>query len=125
LFSQKISKKPLVGGKSAPSTSSKRLKNPDLKFLELEHSNDKLSMRSETAKKDTKRIVKRFGELSAVYAELGMVFNAFSLHETGHEHLARGIEKLGQAMDSAHLTTNSFVSLLSIISKLIIPLKGP
>lgn len=90
----------------------KKLRNHDLKFLEFEHENETFGIRTDSSRKDFKHTQKNLHELSLVYAELGAVFNAFSLHETSNQSLSRGIEQLGQALDSAHLCTNTLISEL-------------
>ena len=46
-------------------------------------------------------------ELANDYAELGAVYNGFSLNETGQ--LANAIEKVGQAVDSSYTMTGQLV----------------
>ena len=53
-----------------------------------------------------RRIVKRYMDMSADYAELGATYNSFSLSENGS--LAEAIEKIGQASDSTYLAMQEF-----------------
>ena len=61
----------------------------------------------------------RVVELTGLYAELGAVFNAFSLHETSDPKVASGIEKVGQALDSSYLASNALVRVDGIAVELI------
>jgi hypothetical protein len=52
-------------------------------------------------------VMKRWGEQSNDYAELGAVLNGFSLTEKGD--LAVAIERTGQAVDATYLSTTHLV----------------
>lgn len=51
-------------------------------------------------------------ELALDYAELGAVYNGFSLNET--KHVARAIERMGQTVDEAYTETGQLVRNLFI-----------
>jgi sorting nexin-4 len=91
----------------------KKLRNPDLKFIEHEQINTDLLAHWSDMEKVSKRLKKKFGELAGIYGELGALLNAFSLNETtSTSSLRHIIERTGQAADSTHLATESFVSLM-------------
>ncbi len=64
-----------------------------------------------TLEKTNRRILKRFGDLSVDYNELGANYNAFSLSEA--PLIAGSIERLGQASDGTYLSTQNLVANLS------------
>lgn len=66
---------------------------------------------SSTLEKTNRRILKRFGDLSVDYNELGANYNAFSLSEA--PQIAGSIEKLGQACDETYLAMANLVFSLS------------
>lgn len=105
------------------------LQEPDQRFLDSEVFTNKFSAHlSGHMEKVNRRLMKRWSELSGDYAELGAVFNGFSLNEgsaTGNgyiasmqgeeeqravESLSRAIEGTGQAIDSTYLHSNKMVS---------------
>lgn len=88
----------------------KKLKNPDLKFLDLEQYALKLVERFAFLERDSKRYGKHLSDLSEVHGELGAIINAFSLHETKNLTLGEGIESVGQIMDSSFQATASLAS---------------
>lgn len=54
-------------------------------------------------------------ELANDYAELGAVYNGFSLNENGQ--LANAIEKVGQAVDSSYTLTGQLVRIALLAFK--------
>lgn len=126
LFSQSIDKKERIGednihtstsfGTSSipvPTTTmlgvTRKLKNPDSKFLDCERFIANFDEQIQAIERSSRKISKKTDELAGTYGELGAVFNAFSLHENNSQLLANAIEKVGQAMDSTYLSTNSMV----------------
>ncbi|CAG8618373.1 8435_t:CDS:2, partial [Gigaspora rosea] len=92
---------------------SQQLKKPDPKFIESEAFTRKFSNHiSQNMEKTNKRIWKRLGDFSNDYAELGAIYNGFSLNESGD--LANAIEKVGQAVDSTYVATGDLISSLEI-----------
>lgn len=109
------------------------LQNPDPRFLDSEFFTNKFSAHlSGSMEKINRRLMKRWSEISADYAELGGIFNGFGLNEGSSgsgsgaisnsqseqerhavESLSRAIESTGQAIDSTYLHSNAMVSLLS------------
>lgn len=107
------------------------LQNPDQRFLDSELFTNRFSAHiSGSMEKINRRLMKRWSELSADYAELGAVMNGFSLNEGSSsggstsalaslqgeqerhavDTLARAIESTGQAIDSTYLNSNAMVS---------------
>ncbi|CDZ97305.1 Membrane coat complex Retromer, subunit VPS5/SNX1, Sorting nexins, and related PX domain-containing proteins [Phaffia rhodozyma] len=85
------------------------LRNPDQRFLESEKFTNKFEKHlSGNLEKVNRRIMKRWGENSNDYAELGAVLNGFSLTETGS--LSAAIERTGQAVDATYLSTTNLLS---------------
>lgn len=66
---------------------------------------------SSTLEKTNRRIIKRFGDLSVDYNELGANYNAFSLSES--PEIAGSVEKLGQACDETYLAIANLVFSLA------------
>jgi sorting nexin-4 len=60
--------------------------------------------------KSQRKVIRRLGELANDYAELGAVYNGFSLNETGA--IANAIEKIGQAVDASYTETGQMVTSL-------------
>ena len=105
------------------------LQEPDQRFLDSELFTNKFSNHlSGSMEKVNRRLMKRWSELSADYAELGAVMNGFSLNEGSSggnsnaianllgererhavDTLARAIESTGQAIDSTYLHSNAMV----------------
>ncbi|CAO3644514.1 unnamed protein product [Mucor hiemalis] len=94
-------------------SSSYTLKYPDKNFEESESRVDKTA-RYTTAQfeKSQKRILRRLGDLSNDYGELGSAYNALSLNETGVT--STSIEKLGQVIDGSSKSTKAMVNSLEI-----------
>lgn len=106
------------------------LQEPDQRFLDSEVFTNKFSNHlAGSMEKINRRMMKRWSELSADYAELGAVMNGFSLNEGSNsgsgsaianiqgeqernavDTLARAIESTGQAIDSTYLNSNAMVS---------------
>lgn len=102
LFSQSSSRK------EKPLTKvgfSQRLKNPDLKFIELEQANETFGDLMSSLEKSNKKMSKKYGDLSEMNAELGAILNAMSLHENKSANLSKLIERTGQASDLSQKTT--------------------
>ena len=105
------------------------LQDPDQRFLDSEIFTNKFSAHlSGSMEKVNRRLMKRWSEISADYAELGGIFNGFGLNEasnsgsyntvasqhsdqerTAAESLSRAIESTGQAIDSTYLNSNAMV----------------
>ncbi|GAN00592.1 PX-domain-containing protein [Mucor ambiguus] len=95
-----------------PSTSY-TLKYPDKEFEESEQKVGKSAQQSTFQfEKSQKRILRRLGDLSNDYAELGSAYNALSLNETGL--LATFIEKMGQVIDGTSHATKTMVQSLEM-----------
>ncbi|CAG8528271.1 4656_t:CDS:2 [Funneliformis mosseae] len=92
-------------------SASQHLKNPDPQFVESEAFTNKFSYHiSQNLEKTNKRTWKRLNDLSTDYAELGAIYNGFSLNE--HGELSNAIEKVGQAVDSSYMATGTLISSL-------------
>ncbi|CAG8465388.1 2334_t:CDS:2 [Ambispora gerdemannii] len=90
---------------------SQLLRNPDQRFIDSElYTNKFANHMSQNLEKTNRRILKRLSDLSNDYAELGAVYNGFSLIEFGG--LAHSIEKVGQAVDSSFMTTRNLITAL-------------
>ena len=105
------------------------LQDPDQRFLDSEIFTNKFSAHlSGSMEKVNRRLMKRWSEISADYAELGGIFNGFGLNEASNsgsyntvasqhsdqeraaaESLSRAIESTGQAIDSTYLNSNAMV----------------
>ncbi|KAI0285903.1 hypothetical protein BGY98DRAFT_943951 [Russula aff. rugulosa BPL654] len=80
------------------------LRRPDQRFLDSEVFTNKFASHlSGPMEKVTRRAMKRWSDYSQDHAELGAIWNGFSLNETGE--LAAAIEKTGQAIDATYMTT--------------------
>lgn len=114
---------------------SQPLKNPDPRFIDSEAFTNKFAYHiSQNLEKTNKRTWKRlngtlkfiilyyiffltyifvfsYTDLSNDYAELGAIYNGFSLNE--HGELANAIEKVGQAVDSSYMATGSLVTYIN------------
>ncbi|CAO3643279.1 unnamed protein product [Cunninghamella blakesleeana] len=87
------------------------LKNPDTKFEESEQFTYRIAnYMNNNLEKNQRKVVRRLGELANDYAELGAVYNGFSLNEEGE--LANAIEKIGQAVDASYSNTGEMVTML-------------
>ncbi|CAI2168127.1 14682_t:CDS:2 [Funneliformis geosporum] len=74
-------------------SASQHLKNPDPQFVESEAFTNKFAYHiSQNLEKTNKRTWKRLNDLSTDYAELGAIYNGFSLNE--HGELSNAIEKI-------------------------------
>ncbi|KAJ2958959.1 hypothetical protein NQZ79_g5541 [Umbelopsis isabellina] len=92
-------------------SASHTLRNPDSRFVESEAFTNKAAHHmSSSVDKTQRRVIRRLGELANDYAELGAVYNGFSLNESGQ--LANAIEKVGQAVDSSYTSTGQLISSL-------------
>ncbi|KAK9768896.1 Sorting nexin, cytoplasm-to-vacuole targeting pathway/endosomal sorting [Basidiobolus ranarum] len=91
-------------------SSLQQLKKPDPRFLECELYTNKFSNHITALEKTQKRVTKKLGDLANDFAELGAVFNGFSLNET--DSLANAIERIGQAVDATFMSTGSMVTTL-------------
>ncbi|CAO3678848.1 unnamed protein product [Umbelopsis vinacea] len=92
-------------------SASHTLRNPDSRFVESEAFTNKAAHHmSSSVDKTQRKVIRRLGELANDYAELGAVYNGFSLNETGQ--LANAIEKVGQAVDSSYTLTGQLISSL-------------
>ncbi|CAO3645534.1 unnamed protein product [Cunninghamella echinulata] len=87
------------------------LKNPDTKFEESEQFTYRIAnYMNNNLEKSQRKVIRRLGELANDYAELGAVYNGFSLNEEGE--LANAIEKIGQAVDASYSNTGEMVTML-------------
>ncbi|RUS23136.1 PX domain-containing protein [Endogone sp. FLAS-F59071] len=92
-------------------SSTQTLRNPDLRFVESELFTNRFAQHmSSSIDKTQRRVVRRLGDLANDYAELGAVYNGFSLNEV--DTLANAIEKVGQAVDSSYTATGHMVTAL-------------
>ncbi|KAI7892700.1 uncharacterized protein EV154DRAFT_503844 [Mucor mucedo] len=88
-----------------------QLKNPDPRFEESEKFTFRIAnYMSNNLDKSQRKVIRRLGELANDYAELGAVYNGFSLNETGN--VANAIEKVGQAVDASYTETGHMVTSL-------------
>ncbi|KAG2229614.1 hypothetical protein INT48_004075 [Thamnidium elegans] len=88
-----------------------QLKNPDPRFEESEKFTFRIAnYMSNNLDKSQRKVIRRLGELANDYAELGAVYNGFSLNETGA--VANAIEKVGQAVDASYTETGQMVTSL-------------
>ncbi|SAM02552.1 hypothetical protein [Absidia glauca] len=87
------------------------LKQPDQKFEESELFTYRVAnYMNNNLEKSQRKVIRRLGELANDYAELGAVYNGFSLNEEGQ--VANAIEKIGQAVDASYSNTGEMVSML-------------
>lgn len=92
-------------------SSSQTLKNPDPRFVECEAFTNRFATHmSGPMDKSQKKLIRKLADLANDYAELGALYNGFSLNESGN--LAAAIEKVGQAIDSSYMSTGSAVTSL-------------
>eukprot|EP00158_Paraphelidium_tribonemae_P008724 Partr_v1_DN28662_c1_g1_i1_m49451 putative sorting nexin len=98
----------LVGG------AGRKLRNPDIKFLELEQSVDAQHSLFAALNREHSKLHTRLSDLLSTQAELGAVLNAFSLHEGNHVALAGAIERCGQAMDLSSLGNQNLSTALQV-----------
>ncbi|KAI7902476.1 uncharacterized protein BX663DRAFT_511192 [Cokeromyces recurvatus] len=88
-----------------------QLKNPDPRFEESEKFTFRIAnYMSNNLDKTQRKVIRRLGELANDYAELGAVYNGFSLNETST--VANAIEKIGQAVDASYTETGKMVASL-------------
>ncbi len=96
-------------------SSSAQLQEPSQRFLDSEAFTDRFAQHlSGNMEKVNRRTMKRWTELGADSAELGMVLNGFSLSEVGD--LANALEKIGQAADANFVATGHMVSAAAAAS---------
>ncbi|PWN47491.1 hypothetical protein IE53DRAFT_390375 [Violaceomyces palustris] len=89
-------------------SSASSLRNPNQRFIDSEAFTNRFSNHlSGSMEKVNRRLVKRWTETSADFAELGAILNGFSLTETGG--LASAIERTGQAADSCFIATGQML----------------
>ncbi|KAI8882685.1 PX-domain-containing protein [Backusella circina FSU 941] len=94
-------------------SSSYVLKYPDSTFDESEVKVGKVPQQASSSfEKSQKRILKRLGDLSNDYSELGSAYNALSLNETGP--LSNSIEKMGKVIDDSCTQTKEMVNSLEV-----------
>ncbi|KAI8138270.1 hypothetical protein BJV82DRAFT_717501 [Fennellomyces sp. T-0311] len=87
------------------------LKNPDPRFEESEKFTFRIAnYMSNNLDKSQRKVIRRLGELANDYAELGAVYNGFSLNESGA--VANAIEKIGQAVDASYTESAQMVTSL-------------
>ncbi|KAI9492119.1 hypothetical protein BDB00DRAFT_830303 [Zychaea mexicana] len=87
------------------------LKSPDPRFEESEKFTFRIAnYMSNNLDKSQRKVIRRLGELANDYAELGAVYNGFSLNETGP--VANAIEKVGQAVDASYTESAQMVTSL-------------
>ncbi|KAJ1974224.1 Sorting nexin, cytoplasm-to-vacuole targeting pathway/endosomal sorting [Dimargaris xerosporica] len=87
------------------------LRHPDARWVECEHFTNRFASNfSQNVERPHKRTVKRWADIASDYAELGAVYNGFSLTET--DSLAAALEKVGQAVDTTFITTKRMVNQL-------------
>ncbi|KAI7862748.1 hypothetical protein BDF14DRAFT_1851175 [Spinellus fusiger] len=92
-------------------TATYTLKQPDARFEASEKFTYRIAnYMSNHLDKSQRKVIRRLGELANDYAELGAVYNGFSLNETGA--LANAIEKIGQAVDASYTETGQMVTTL-------------
>ncbi|CEP15437.1 hypothetical protein [Parasitella parasitica] len=91
-----------------------QLRNPDPRFEESEKFTFRIAnYMSNNLDKSQRKVIRRLGgkaELANDYAELGAVYNGFSLNESGA--VANAIEKIGQAVDASYTETGQMVTSL-------------
>jgi hypothetical protein len=109
LFSQNLVRNSTGGPTSKAPVLPKKLKNPDLRFVETELYMERFGESISSLEKLARKIYKKETDIAGSYSELGAVFNAFSLHESKNKGIAMSIEKLGQAMDSSCMAMNSCI----------------
>ncbi|KAJ1969116.1 Sorting nexin, cytoplasm-to-vacuole targeting pathway/endosomal sorting [Dispira parvispora] len=87
------------------------LRHPDPRWVECEYFTNRFANSFQmNIEKPAKRLEKRWSEIAADYAELGAVYNGFSLTEV--DALAGALEKVGQAADSTFMATHRMVGQL-------------
>ncbi|KAJ1651241.1 Sorting nexin, cytoplasm-to-vacuole targeting pathway/endosomal sorting [Dispira simplex] len=87
------------------------LRHPDPRWVECEYFTNRFANSFQmNIEKPAKRLEKRWSEIAADYAELGAVYNGFSLTEV--DALAGALEKVGQAADSTFMATHRMVGRL-------------
>ncbi|KAI8977608.1 hypothetical protein BDF20DRAFT_821786 [Mycotypha africana] len=103
---------PILSSNLIPTPSAAyQLKNPDPRFEETEKFTFRIAnYMSNNLDKSQRKVIRRLGELANDYAELGAVYNGFSLNETGA--VANAIEKIGQAVDASYTETAQMVTSL-------------
>ncbi|ORX47512.1 hypothetical protein DM01DRAFT_1327116 [Hesseltinella vesiculosa] len=86
------------------------LNNPDPQFEESEQFTYRVAnYMSNNLEKSQRKVIRRL-ELANDYAELGAVYNGFSLNE--ENEVANAIEKIGQAVDASYSNMGEMVTML-------------
>ncbi|CAO1633117.1 unnamed protein product [Sympodiomycopsis kandeliae] len=86
-----------------PSSSATPLRNANQRYLDSEAFTNRFAAHmSGSLEKTNRRVVRRWGDATGDFAELGAVLNGFSLSESGQ--LATAIERTGQASDSTFVS---------------------
>ncbi|KAI8081279.1 uncharacterized protein BX664DRAFT_268302, partial [Halteromyces radiatus] len=94
-------------------TISYAVKNPDPKYLSSESLLDKQSQHASTRlDRSQKKLLRRLGDLSNDYADMGAAYNALSLDEVGE--MANTMEQLGLSNDEVCLQMRKLVTQLEI-----------
>ena len=84
------------------------LRQPNQRFIDSEAFTNRFANHlSGSMEKVNRRLMRRWTEASADYAELGAILNGFSLTESGQ--LATAIERTGQAADSTYISTGQML----------------
>ncbi|KAK0523619.1 Sorting nexin, cytoplasm-to-vacuole targeting pathway/endosomal sorting [Tilletia horrida] len=92
---------PLPAANSSP-------REPNKRFLDSEAFTNRFAQHlSGSVEKANRKLVKRWTELSADFAELGAVLNVFSFAESGG--LASAIERVGQAADTSYMSAGQML----------------
>ncbi|RKP38141.1 hypothetical protein BJ085DRAFT_16557 [Dimargaris cristalligena] len=87
------------------------LRQPDPRWVECEYFTNRFaSTFHQSIERQERRVAKKWAEIALDYAELGAVYNGFSLTEV--DALAGALEKVGQAVDSTFMATNRMVGQL-------------
>ncbi|KAI9492301.1 hypothetical protein BDB00DRAFT_829212 [Zychaea mexicana] len=95
------------------SSTSHDLKNPDPKFTESERvAKEHAEFASSPLDRSQRRLLRRLGDLSNDYAELGAAYNMLGLNES--EQVAPKIEKIGLAADTTCSKTQHLVHELEV-----------
>lgn len=86
----------------------RKLHTPNTRFQDSEAFTSRFeSMMANHVELAERRLVRRWHDLSADYAELGALFNAQSLSES--PHIAPAVERVGQAADATYMSYNDML----------------
>ena len=86
----------------------RKLHSPNARFQDSEAFTSRFeSMMANNVELAERRLVRRWHDLSADYAELGALFNAQSLSES--PHIAPAVERVGQAADATYMSYNDML----------------